>query len=159
GQVYGVPYTLDVQHMAYLPTIPAPSGWRFDDLLSQKFHFIFPVGRTNNLSAVFLVQYLSAGGSISEDGSIIVNEEALRAVFGFYQQAVADGLIDAKVTTYESPEDYRADLASGSVSAGVVTSSVYLDLLSSGQQIAFAPIPTLSGDQVTPLDGWMWVLT
>ncbi len=88
-----------------------------------------------------------------------VDAEQLEALFQFYQEAVNEGLIDPIVLEYILPEDYRSGLVAGTIPAGVVTSTIYLEMLAEGAQLDFAPLPTASGDATTVVDSWMWVLT
>ena len=157
-RLYGVPYNVEVQHLAYQSGIYALDSWTFANVLAQKAAFIFPAGRATSLSDVFLVQYRAETDTLNSSG-INIDTGKLRQLFEFYQQAVADGVIDPVVLEYIVPTDYRGELATGSAPAGIVTSSLYLWLLADGAALDFAPIPTVSGTQTTVVDGWMWVLT
>lgn len=155
GVLYGLPYTIEVQHLAY-------SGERlntadFDSVLADELTLVFPAGATNTVSDVLLAQYREAA-DLLDDPLLTIEPDPLRAVFSFYEGAVDAGLIDTTVLEYASPEEYADQLVSGDM-AGVVTSSLYLDLLDSGAELNYAPIPTLSGAGATVVDGWMWVIT
>ncbi len=157
-RLYGLPYNVEVQHLAYQSGLYSLVSWSFANVLAQKTAFVFPAGRATSLSDVFLVQYRSQTDTLSS-GGITIDTGELRALFQFYQQAVTDGVIDPVVLEYIVPTDYRAELATGSAPAGIVTSSLYLWLLEDGATLDFAPIPTESGTPTTVVDGWMWVLT
>jgi maltose-binding protein MalE len=155
-QLYGLPYALEVEHLAY-HSLNGSGSWRFDSLLSREASFVFPANRVNGVNDVFLVQYLDAGGTFPEDGT--VNAEALRDTLTFYEEAVAAGVVAPAVLDYSAPTNYRRDLASGAIGAAVVTSSVYLEMLAEGQTLEYGLIPTSSGQPATILDGWMWAVT
>jgi ABC-type glycerol-3-phosphate transport system substrate-binding protein len=159
-RLYGLPYNVEVQHIATQPGVYAPDEWSFADILTQKIAYVFPAGRANTLSDVFLAQYRDATNT-REGSTISVEADQLEALFSFYQTAVAERLIDPIVLEYILPEDYRGGLARGDIPAGVVTSTLYLKMAADpdGEALDFAALPTASGQPATVVDGWMWVLT
>jgi ABC-type glycerol-3-phosphate transport system substrate-binding protein len=158
GQLYGLPYVLEVEHLAYRPS-SSEGSWRFEALLEREVPFVFPANRITGVNDVFLIQYLDAGGTFPEAGMETINVEALRTTLAFYEQAAAAGIVRPTVLDYSTPANYRRDLASGIIPAALVTSSLYLELLAEGQDLAYGLIPTLTGQPATVLDGWMWVMT
>jgi ABC-type glycerol-3-phosphate transport system substrate-binding protein len=158
GQLYGLPYALEVQHLAYHPT-ESGGSWRFESLLARNMSFVFPAHRINGVNDVFLVQYLEAGGALPEGGAMPINPDALRDTLAFYERAVAAGIVDPMVLDYSTPVNYQRDLATGAIPAAIVTSSQYLAMRAEGQELRFGLIPTATGQPATILDGWMWVLT
>lgn len=165
GETYGLAYMVDVEHLAFLEGIDTPGRWRFDDVLDSEFAYVFPAGRVNTLSSVFLAQYLDAGQSETASqelllgGEIAIDENVLRSIYSFYENAVEAGVIDPEVLEYITPNDYATTLVEGEVNAGVVTSTLYLTLRSEGAMLDYGLIPTASGESATVADGWMWVLT
>ncbi|MBZ0291256.1 MAG: extracellular solute-binding protein [Anaerolineae bacterium] len=158
GGLFGLPYALEIQQMVYQESEESVS-WRFADILEARQSFVFPAGGTDGLNNLFFAQYLAAGGTPPSGGTLNLDEEALRTTLDFYEQAVAEGLIDPVVLSYTSTEDYLAGLVSGTLNAGVIYSTDYLSMLSENQQLAFGPIPTVNGTPTSDIDGWMWVLT
>jgi ABC-type glycerol-3-phosphate transport system substrate-binding protein len=157
NRLYGLPYALEIQHIAYQP--PQADFAQFSDVLAERRPLVIPAGQVNGLNDVFLVQYVAAGGTIVGGNLGTVNVDALRTVLGFYEQAVAEGVIDPGVLNYPKPGDYQAGLVDGRITAAVVTSGMYLDLLSVGQELETAPIPVSTDTPTTLVDGWIWVLT
>ncbi len=157
-QLYGLSYNVEVQHIAYQAGLYERNDWDFAGVLSREQAFVFPAGRATSLSDMFLAQYRSATGTQGST-TLDVDAEQLEALFQFYQEAVNEGLIDPIVLEYILPEDYRSGLVAGTIPAGVVTSTIYLEMLAEGAQLDFAPLPTASGDATTVVDSWMWVLT
>ncbi|MFN8376330.1 MAG: extracellular solute-binding protein [Anaerolineae bacterium] len=159
GELYAIPYMLETQHLVYRPPL-ALQGWSFADVLSREVPFVFPAGRANGVNDVFLVQYLSAlpddDLSAIANGELPINEDALLTVFSFYEQAVASSVVTPSVLDLSTPIDYATYLGEGTV---LVNSTAFLALEARGEELAFAPIPTLSGADTTMLDGWMWVMT
>ncbi|MEP7292364.1 MAG: extracellular solute-binding protein [Chloroflexota bacterium] len=157
-RLYGLPYNVEVQHIAYQDDLYSPDGWDFASVLTEEKGFVFPAGRATSLSDVFLAQYRSATATL-DSVALNVDADQLRSLFGFYEEAVGAGLIDPIVLEYILPDDYRGGLVAGDVPAGVVTSTLYLEMLADGAALDFAPIPTASGEPTTVVDSWMWVLT
>ena len=157
-RLYGLPYNVEVQHIAYQAALAPLTRWSFSDVLTNKIAFVFPAGRANSLSDVFLAQYRDATGT-RESSALSVDADQLRELFQFYEQAVAEQLIDPIVLEYILPDDYRGGLATGDIPAGIVTSTLYLKMMEGGAKLGYAPIPTQSGQPATLIDGWMWVLT
>ncbi|MEO8612648.1 MAG: extracellular solute-binding protein [Chloroflexota bacterium] len=157
GRLYGLAYALEIEHVAYQS--PSADYAHFDSVLSGGRPLVVPVGQATGISDVFLVQYLAAGGSVVGNHLGALNVEALRTVLNFYEQAIDAGVIDPGVLNYPTPQDYQAGLVDGRITAAVVTSSMYLDLLTAGKKLEIAPIPTSSDTPSTLVDGWMWIMT
>jgi ABC-type glycerol-3-phosphate transport system substrate-binding protein len=162
GQVgnllYGIPYVFEIEHMAYRPIILSGNFARFSDVLDNRQSFVFPASASSNQNAVLLLQYLSAGGDLTELNQGKLNADALQNVLKFYEQAVTDGIVDVSVLDYASTNDYQTKLIEGQIGAAVVTSTQYLELLKQDTSFEPAPIPQADGEPLTMLDGWVWVL-
>lgn len=165
GETYGLAYMVDVEHLTFPEDTETPGLWRFDEVIDSEFAYVFPAGRVNTLSSVFLAQYLDAGlnQTASQElligGELAIDENVLRSVYSFYEEAVNQGVINPDVLEYITPRDYATSLVEGEVNAGVVTSTLYLALRSQGAALDYGLIPTASGEAATVADGWMWVLT
>ena len=156
GHLYGLPYVLTVQHMAYLPdAVDTPISWRFDDLLADGPSFVFPVSQVSRVNGLFLALYTAAGGTLSGE----IAPGPLLRTFEFFETARVRGIIPAEVTSYTSINDYIADLIEGDISAGLINSTIYMNLLQNGDNLGFGPLPTEGGTTLSEVDGWMWVLT
>ena len=159
GELYGLPYTLEVLHVAYPPSTAVLPATSYDVLLSERVPFVFPAGRTSGINNVLLLQYLAGGGALSDTGTLVVDAGALQSTLAFYEQAVELGVVDPSVLEYVSPSDYIGLMASADTGLGAVSSNLYLELVDSGIDLRAAAIPTESGHPQTVVDGWMWVLT
>lgn len=158
GQLYGLPYLLEVQHMAFSPREEAPPS-RFEDILAQQMTFALPIAQIDQINNVLMVQYLDAGGRLPADAAIGLDADALFTTLHFYEDALGQGLIDPAVINYVSAADYQAELLDGTLGGGLVNSTQYLNWLQSGVTLDFGPVPTVSGSVTGEIDGWMWVLT
>ncbi|MEQ8672073.1 MAG: extracellular solute-binding protein [Aggregatilineales bacterium] len=162
--LYGLTYILSALHGAYLPTPEndigeATLGWSFEDVLERDMPFTFPAGRQLGVNETFLLQYLNAGGTPpDESGAMTLNTDALLTILTFYEEAAQSGIVDDTVFEFSSPSDYQSSLSSGVLTSAVVRSSQFLSLREEGEDWQLAPIPTVNGDAVSLVDGWMWVI-
>jgi len=155
-QLYGVPYVLNVHHVMYPTTITYTSS-DFSTIIANEVPMIFPIANDNGINEVFLTQYFVAANRNGGDTQNI-DPQALRSTLNFYENAAAKELIDGNVIDYTSPEDYREILSANAPIAASVTPRIYLDLTATGQRWQVASLPSASGQPMTPLDGWMWVI-
>lgn len=159
--LYGLAFVVEVEHIAYHPLLLSGGFNRFSSVLEDRQSFVFPAAaEPENLSSILLVQYLAAGGTLTELREGTPNPTALRTLLTFYADAAAAGIIDSTVMGYRRPEDYLSALADARLPAGIITSSQYLALRRSGpsQDLAFAPIPLPQGEPASVIDGWLWVM-
>lgn len=157
GTLFGVPYMIDVRHLALYAPAPIPQ-LSFEDVFIREIGYVFPAGRVSSMSDTFLAQYRAAS-EVIDTTALPIDLDALQTVFSFYDTAVSAGLIDPSIVDFTQITDYTNALRTGNISAGVVTSSIYLQLVRDNADLTYAPIPTESGELATVLDGWMWVLT
>jgi ABC-type glycerol-3-phosphate transport system substrate-binding protein len=157
-QLYGVPYALDIEHIAYKPLVMSGTFTHFTDVLNGNQKFVFPAGITGASNNMLLLQYLSAGGTLTQLDASKLDPNALQTVYSFYQNALAKGVIDASVLNYTDPDEYQSALIEGQINAALVTSNQYLDLQKRGQSLAAAPLPLATGVSTTVVNGWMWVV-
>jgi ABC-type glycerol-3-phosphate transport system substrate-binding protein len=158
NNLYGIAYGILVQHMAYRSVVLGGNFSRFEDVLADQQGFVFPAGGTDVVNEVFLLQYIAAGGTLTELLNGRINLTALRTVLRFYEDAVAQEVVSPVVTGYARSEDYLPALLAGELNAAVVSSTQYLQLAATNQDWRAAPIPLSQGEPLTVVDGWMWVV-
>ncbi|MFN8420705.1 MAG: extracellular solute-binding protein [Anaerolineae bacterium] len=157
GVQYGIPYTLELQHMVYLLKAFDSQPHRLADIFNAKQSYLFPGNGSKGVNATLLGQYLAAGGRMVDDqGEHTLDREPLVRTLSAYQRASDDGLIGADWLDYNDPDSYLALLTNSSVTAGQIDSTSYLGM-GTKEEAAFgyAPIPDGSG----VVDGWLWALT
>ncbi|MBL8163473.1 MAG: extracellular solute-binding protein [Anaerolineae bacterium] len=157
GTIYGVPYALIIQHMAYRPDVLSGTYASFEEVLSNRQPLVFPAGSDAGLNIV-LLQYLAAGGRISDLENGRLNRDALLTVFNFYASAREADLVGTTLFNYTRTSDYLDLLVNSEINAAVLDSSSYLTALARGRALTAAPLPMPDGEALTLLDGWMWVL-
>jgi ABC-type glycerol-3-phosphate transport system substrate-binding protein len=159
NQLYAIPYVLEMQLLAFYPDDSYPDIWTFDNILSTETFWNFPAGRSTGLNTTVFLQYLSAGGTISSNGTLSFNRDALETVFTYYEQAYQRGLIDETMLNFASGNDYFRDLTSGDLRAGVINSTAFLSALANEPSLSATSIPTDEDDPLTVMSGWAWIVT
>lgn len=165
GRVYGIPYTLDLSLLAYRAQFDdegkeIPLSWSFSDILENEREWVFSAGRAAGISSTFFTQYLDAGGTPPDaEGVMTFNPDALQTTLEFYEQARNAGLIDERVFEFTTPADYVSELINGDVEAGIVDSTIFMQLAAEDPSWRAAAIPTASGQPSSTINGWMWVIT
>lgn len=163
GQVdnvlYGVPYVLDLQHIALRARWGSDyTRWDYASVLERAEPFTFAAARATGLSDVFLAQYLMAGASLAENGMLMLDENALRSTYAFYEQVVERELLYAGTSGYQSIQDYLPALVDDEIDAAVVDSGTFLRLLDAGNDLDVASLPGPQDDALSVLNGWIWVV-
>lgn len=158
GELYGVPYVLDMMQVLHHSDEPVPVAWSFEDLLASDRTFAFPGGRVSGISDTFLAQYIASGGELAPDGALTLNTDALRRVLEFYEAASDQGNISALVMNYATANDYDANFRTGSIDSAVYPTTLYVPLMEDESDVYMSSVPTETGVPTTVINGWMWVL-
>lgn len=159
GDLYGLPYTLDLLHVVYRPRTGIDySDWDYDSFLDRELPLTLSAARSTGLTPVAYLQYLADGGGQTEAGELVFDEPALRAMLNFYENARENALITADALNYTAPSDYRSLLESGAIDSAVLRSTDYLHMRRQQSDLRIAPVPTADGIPASILDGWNWVL-
>jgi ABC-type glycerol-3-phosphate transport system substrate-binding protein len=153
---YGLPFMLEVDHIAYRTVTLVGNFSNFEAVLTDQQGFTFPAGGSGGARGMLLAQYLSAGGSSTDLSTKQLNIAALTQVYDFYARGVTAGLFDASLLGFTQTGDYLKLLTDGDVNAALVTSSDYLAVSSIG--LGAAAFPLAAGDPISAVDGWLWVM-
>ncbi len=154
GAAYLLPYTADVEQIAYrgnLVNMP-PRTWA--DLLNNDWHYLLPTaGREGEANIAFLIQYIAAGGSLDANDNRIATQ-ALRRTLDFYQHALGKGVFPQAVLSFATPEDAWQPFLQGDAELVEIRASRFLRERQTNIDLRFAPVPTANGDVVTVATGW-----
>jgi ABC-type glycerol-3-phosphate transport system substrate-binding protein len=102
GELYGVLYGADLEHLATNSTTPLPQTW--SDLLKTPRRYLFALGSTSISDAV-LSHYLSAGGKFTdEQGNPLLDEIALRTLLETYREARDAGVLPGNLVELDSAD-------------------------------------------------------
>lgn len=158
GAIYGLPFLLETQHIAYRTITMAGNFARFQNALADRQGFTFPAGGSRGVRGMLLAQYLSAGGTFFELSARRLNVEALSQVYAFYAQGRVEGLFDSSLLSFIQTSDYLKQISEGELDAALLTSTDYMGLSGNNLGLAAASFPLAAGDPSSPVDGWSWVV-
>jgi ABC-type glycerol-3-phosphate transport system substrate-binding protein len=151
GQLMGIPFEMDVEHLIYNTNKVASTPVAWTDVISSNTTYVFPAkGRNGLVNDAFLIQYLALGGRLQDDdGHPFLDEQALRAALDYYRQGVEEGVIPPEVLTISTPDEIWPDYVAAQIGMAHARSHRFLgdkDVLRSTQ---FAAIPTHDGTPLT----------
>jgi ABC-type glycerol-3-phosphate transport system substrate-binding protein len=161
-RLVGVPLSLEMQHAVYNTTIYTTTPMLWTDVLSSASTYLFPAKGINGLvNDATLSQYFSAGGAFHNDQGVLeFDDQVLRNVLTFYQQALENDVIDPAILDAATTEElWPIYLEAG---AGMTQISVrrYLTDRELLNNTAFAPPPVQNRRNipVAVTHGWALVL-
>jgi ABC-type glycerol-3-phosphate transport system substrate-binding protein len=159
GQTMGVPIGTEVEHMAYRPALLASPPVTWTAVLSAEVPFVFPAaGQTNGVNDATLVQYLGAGGYLTDgEGNPQLEGGPLTAVLDFYARAEATGVISPTVVLSLSDTEACWDLFQ-TWQAGMVIVNSRCFWTEADVYAALAPVPTRNGRVAALARGWVLAL-
>ncbi|MBN1287707.1 MAG: extracellular solute-binding protein [Anaerolineae bacterium] len=157
GGIYGVPYTLDAQHLVYRTTAIDQAPATFADMLDAPPPYLFPAGN----STTVLGQYMAEGGMlVNEDGQSVLDPALAQKALRFYEDAMTAQLVQVDLLGYQKPQDYLDSFLNGQSSLANISTTLYLQnrrLLP--EDAGVAPLPARTGPSVTIVSGWIWALS
>ncbi len=160
GVEFGIPYALEIQHVAYRTSILATPPKTFDDLLRAKQRYLFAASASKGVNLTLVAQYMAAGGRLSDEkGAATLDKTPLLNVLRFYEQAAAATVVDAQLLDYSAVAQYWPLFASGKGAIAQVDSTTFLAQGASLSGVAVLDVPLPSGNPIAIVDGWMWVVT
>ncbi len=154
GELYGAPYVLDAQHLAYRKTAIEVPPARLEDVLDAPPPYLFPAGSSDSIVG----QYLAGGGQLSENGQAVLDREPLLEALQFYERAVQENVVPLTVLEYENADGYVQDFLSGMSSLVHMNASTYLKRRGEMPSTGIALIPAAQGPGVTVVAGWSWAM-
>lgn len=159
GVQVGVPFVVDVLHLAYRPQLDTRyDTWDFERVLERAISLQFPGSVSTGLNPVMFLQYITAEAPQMPDGVLQFDATALRKVLDFYQTARENSIVTEETTAYANTRDYTQAILEPAAMQWAVSSSQYMRLKAEDDTLHAAPIPTLDGTTATILDGWCWVI-
>lgn len=161
-RLIGIPLGLEMEHTVYNTKIITTAPLLWTDVLSSNTRYLFPAKGINGLiNDVTLSQYFSAGGTFrTDEGKLTINDQVLRQVLNFYQQAVAQRIIDTDILQAASTEELWPVYLKSRAGLAQISVRQYLADRASLQNTTFTPLPVqkLSNTPVPISHGWALVL-
>ena len=158
----GVPLGLEMEHTVYNTRTFTSTLVLWTDVLSASTGYAFPAKGINGLvNDATLSHYFSVGGELLDgQGLPKIDEQALRDVLSFYQQAHELGIIDASVLEASTVEELWPIYLEAEASLAQISVRQYLtdrDLLTTS---AFGPLPIQEPSDIptSVMHGWVLVL-
>jgi len=155
GQALGFVIGVDMQHLAYRPTVfeSRPVSWT--QIISPPVPFLFPAGgHDRQINDATLIQYMAAGGKLTDqDGRPWLDADVMVKVLSFYSTCVGTGTISPTVVLkIADPDQSWEQFLAGESDMAVVRARRYW--LEADETIAAAPIPTRDGRPFSIARGW-----
>jgi ABC-type glycerol-3-phosphate transport system substrate-binding protein len=159
-QVAGMPYVLQVQHVAYRQSLFTDPPGSYDRILNSPVPFVFPAGTLADVNRTTLAQYLAAGGRLVDDaGQPTLDPLVLAGVLQFYADARAAGIIDAALFQLTDPAESWQLYRERQAALASVLSTAYLAERDVLHNTGLTWIPTPDGEPFALATGWFWVIT
>ena len=159
GQLMGVPFMLDLEHIVYnsaILTETVPLDWQA--ILDSGGPYLFPAGVDAPVDST-LLHYLAAGGALYDsEGLPYLQLDPLTEVFRFYQRGDQDRVIPVAALQARSLNESWNAYRNGNVLISHVLASDYLSGREELLNSAVAPIPGPEGPGVTFASGWLYTL-
>ncbi|MBK9122402.1 MAG: extracellular solute-binding protein [Chloroflexi bacterium] len=155
-QLYALPYLAELYLFAYDADNEPVDRMTFDAVFDLDRPLVVPAASSSGIADVLWLQYSAAGGILDSQGAL--TEAAVEAVFSFYDMLRTEDLIVPGSVDYSSPGEYSRAVATGQIPSGVVKTSQLAQFADTERATAFSSIPTSTGDPVSSIDAWMWVI-
>jgi ABC-type glycerol-3-phosphate transport system substrate-binding protein len=159
-QLYGMPYLLETGHVVYRDTIFQDPPNSFEAILTSPVAFVFPAGALGPVNQTLLLQYLSAGGTLTnEEGFPQIDRAALIDVLQFYDDANTADIIDPEIFQLTAPVESWEQYLERQTGLAAVTSTLYLNESEAVRSTGLTWTPTYDGAPQALVTGWFWVIT
>ena len=157
GQTIGVPYAADILHLVYHTEQikQAPTTWQ--EVIASGSTYIMAAGKRDYPNESLLLQYVGAGGQLSEDGTVS-NPEALTALFTLMAQAKAAGVLSDGLLDLESFDESWSTFLANEASFADTSARLVLTQREVSDNLGFAQIPTINGTSITLAQTWAFAI-
>lgn len=155
GETMGAVVGVDMQHLAYRPTVFATPPVSWTQVISAPASFLFPAGGVDGLvNDATLIQYLGAGGSLTNaEGHPSLDEAVLTDVFSFYTRCITNTVIPAtQILTATHVDQVWEQFKDGEAGMTAVRARRYW--LEADDTMVAGAIPTKDGRPVSIARGW-----
>ncbi|MBS3783151.1 MAG: extracellular solute-binding protein [Anaerolineae bacterium] len=155
GETVGAVLGADMQHLAYRPALFDTPPLTWTQVISARTPFVFPAGGYDNrVNDATLIQYLGAGGKLTDaEGHPTLDEAVMIDVLDFYSRCVTNTVIaPTQVLTATHVDQAWEVFKGGDAGMTAVRASRYW--LEADETMAAAPLPTKSGQPISIARGW-----
>lgn len=156
AQTMGIPYTVDIIHLAYdSDEIESPPR-NWDELLESKRTFLFPAAEIATPNAT-LLQYVGAGGELMEDGTIR-DPAVLEEFFTFIAEAHQQNIIPPSVLDMLGFNSVWRAYSEDRTALATIQVMQFYPNATGIKPPSYAPMPTRNGTVVTIADTWAFAI-
>jgi hypothetical protein len=104
----GLPYLLEIDHAVYRAEAFRRPPLSFQDSLEARQLQAIPAGTVNALTATLLLQYIAAGGTLTDDqGQPLLDTAALTAILTYYDNARKLGVLAENFQSWTARQPCR----------------------------------------------------
>lgn len=161
GQWYGLPYAVDVEHLAYdTEQVTATALLSWTEIISKRTPYLFPVGTEGNtLPDDVLAQYIADGGTLTDArGQPVLDAAPLADTLRQFLAAYQAGVIPAEALRFTSTDETWPIFLMREMPLTNARASQYLALQDSTKWLGYAALPARSGPARPIARGWAWAL-
>ncbi len=157
GTRYGIPFGVDLVHLAYRATITATAPMTWGAVSESGGRYLFVPGRYDGYwGDSLLLQYLGAGGSLRDaQGQVSVDARLLAQVLALCKTLYDQGVLPEDILAVTTPDAAWALFTAGEVDFVEVRASEFL-ARQAPADTGFSAVPTLNGTPVATTHGWVW---
>jgi len=157
GELYGVLYSADLEHLASNAVTPLPQSW--NDLLKSPQRYLFAFSNNTGVSDAVLAHYLSAGGQLTdEQGNPTLDEIALRTLLETYQSAQDAGVLPGNLAELDSPDKVWSAWRGVGTSVADLNATRYLSVETRLPDLQVGNLPTLIQPARSLGRGWAYAI-
>lgn len=156
GELYGVLYSADLEHLATNSATPLPQTW--SDLLETPRRYLFALGN-NSISDAVLSHYLSAGGKLTdEQGKPMLDETALRTLLETYQEARDAGVLPGNLLELDSADKVWSAWRGLGTGVANLNATRYLSVETRLPDLQVGDLPALTQPARSLGRGWAYAI-
>jgi ABC-type glycerol-3-phosphate transport system substrate-binding protein len=160
GQLMGVQFEADIEHLIYYTGAleEAPVTWA--DLFAEPISYTFPAqGEGGLVNDSFLIQYMDQGGLLlDQEGQPALDLSSVQRPLRLYDALRTWDVSPVRVLEFSDLEDCWAAYTEGNIAVTHVSSWRYLTSRSVMLDTAFGAVPTEAGTSATMTRGWAFVI-
>ncbi len=154
-------YETDFRFLAYNSAIIAQPPGTWAQVLALQPNYLLPIGATDGaVLDSFLPQYLALGGKlVDRDGRPYLDRTLVEAILEVYRSGRATGVLPAAGFDLDDASDcWPVYLTSRAAMTNVNSWDYGRERANRLAATQVAPMPTLSGAQISMSNGWGWVV-
>jgi ABC-type glycerol-3-phosphate transport system substrate-binding protein len=158
GELYGLVYSADIEHLASNNATPLPPTW--SALLDEPRRYLFVVGNAGNgVSDAVVAHYLSAGGTLTDsNGQPALDELAVQTLLETYQEAQTKGILPNNLTQLNTANDLWTMWRGTGNTLVNLTASQFLSVETRLPELQYAALPSLNKPAYSLGRGWAYAI-